>query len=136
MYDFDDSIFSDLHKDAYGFRPRGHEYFEAAPERKQEIWVQTIEALEASQEEESRREQEAVAEFEAQITRVIKAGAGDRITALRWMIQPAGETFRLEQDVEYWVFNQGFLFTEYGRELVEELCTIVEFTFDLSLIHI
>ena len=130
MYDFDDSIFSDLHKDAYGFRPRGHEYFEAAPERKQEIWVQTIEALEASQEEESRREQEAVAEFEAQIMRVIKAGAGDRITALRWMIQPAGETFRLEQDVEYWVFNQGFLFTEYGRELVEELCTIVEFTFD------
>ena len=130
MYDFDDSIFSDLHKDAYGFRPRGHEYFEAAPERKQEIWVQTIEALEASQEEESRREQEAVAEFEAQITRVIKAGAGDRITALRWMIQPAGETFRLKQDVEHWVFNQGFLFTEYGRELVEELCTIVEFTFD------
>ena len=130
MYDFDDSIFSDLHKDAYGFRPRGHEYFDAAPERKQEIWVQTIEALEASQEEESRREQEAVAEFKAQITRVIEAGAGDRITALRWMIQPAGETFRLEQDVEYWVFNQGFLFTEYGRELVEELCTIVEFTFD------
>ena len=130
MYDFDDSIFSDLHKDAYGFRPRGHEYFEAAPERKQEIWVQTIEAMEASQEEESRREQEAVAEFKAQITRVIEAGAGDRITALRWMIQPAGETFRLEQDVEYWVFNQGFLFTEYGRELVEELCTIVEFTFD------
>ena len=130
MYDFDDSIFSDLHKDAYGFRPRGHEYFEAAPERKQEIWVQTIEAMEASQEEESRREQEAVAEFKAQITRVIEAGAGDRITALRWMIQPAGETFRLEQDVEYWVFNHGFLFTEYGRELVEELCTIVEFTFD------
>ena len=128
MYDFDDSIFSDLHKDAYGFRPRGHEYFEAAPERKQEIWVQTIEALEASQEEESRREQEAVAEFEAQITRVIKAGAGDRITALRWMIQPAGETFRLEQDVEHWVWNQGILFTDYGRELVKELCTIVEFT--------
>ena len=127
MYDFDDSIFSDLHKDAYGFRPRGHEYFDAAPERKQEIWVQTIEALEASQEEESRREQEAVAEFKAQITRVIEAGAGDRITALRWMIQPAGETFRLEQDVEYWVFNQGILFTDYGRELVKELCTIVEF---------
>ena len=127
MYDFDDSIFSDLHKDAYGFRPRGHEYFDAAPERKQEIWVQTIEALEASQEEESLREQEAVAEFKAQITRVIEAGAGNRITALRWLIQPAGETFRLEQDVEYWVFNQGILFTDYGRELVKELCTIVEF---------
>ena len=128
MYDFDDNIFSDLHKDAYGFRPRGHEYYEAAPERKQEIWVRVCEDLEASQEEESRREQEAVAVFKAQITRVIEAGAGNRSTALRWMIQPAGETFRLEQDVEYWVFNQGILFTDYGRELVKELCTIVEFT--------
>ena len=126
MYDFDDNIFSDLHKDAYGFRPRGHEYYEAAPERKQEIWVRVCDDLEASQEEESRREQEAVAEFKAQITRVIEAGAGNRITALRWMTST--ETFYLEQDVEHWVFNQGFLFTAYGRELVEELCTIVEFT--------
>ena len=126
MYDFDDSIFSDLHKDAYGFRPRGHEYFDAAPERKQEIWVRVCEDLEASQEEESRREQEAVAEFKAQITRVIEAGAGNRITALRWMTST--ETFYLEQDVEHWVWNQGILFTDYGRELVKELCTIVEFT--------
>ena len=126
MYDFDDSIFSDLHKDAYGFRPRGHEYFDAAPERKQEIWVRVCEDLEASQEEESRREQEAVAEFKAQITRVIEAGAGNRITALRWMTST--ETFYLEQDVEHWVWNQGILFTDYGRELVKELCTIVELT--------
>ena len=126
MYDFDDNIFSDLHKDAYGFRPRGHEYYEAAPARKQEIWVRVCEDLEASQEEESRREQEAVAEFKAQITRVIEAGAGIRITALRWMTST--ETFYLEQDVEHWMWNQGILFTDYGRELVKELCTIVEFT--------
>ena len=126
MYDFDDNIFSDLHKDAYGFRPRGHEYYEAAPERKQEIWVRVCEDLEASQEEESRREQEAVAEFKAQIMKVIEAGAGNCITALRWMTST--ETFYLEQDVEHWVWNQGILFTDYGRELVKELCTIVEFT--------
>ena len=126
MYDFDDNIFSDLHKDAYGFRPRGHEYYEAAPARKQEIWVKVCEDLEAAQEEEARREQEAVAEFKAQITKVIEAGAGNRITALRWMTST--ETFYHSQDVEHWVFNQGFLFTAYGRELVEELCTIVEFT--------
>ncbi len=126
MYDFDDNIFSDLHKDAYGFRPRGHEYYEATPERKQEIWVRVCDDLEASQEEESRRGQEAVAEFKAQITKVIEAGAGNRINALRWMTST--ETFYLEQDVEHWVFNQGILFTDYGRELVYELCTLVEFT--------
>ena len=126
MYDFDDNIFSDLHKDAYGFRPRGHEYYEADSARKQEIWVKVCEDLEVAQDEEARREQEAVAEFKAQITKVIEAGAGNRITALRWMTST--ETFYFEQDVEHWVFNQGILFTAYGRELVEELCTIVEFT--------
>ena len=125
MYDFDDNIFSDLHKDAYGFRPRGHEYYEALPARKQEIWVKVCEDLEVAQDEEARREQEAVAEFKAQITKVIEAGAGNRITALRWMTST--ETFYHSQDVESWVYKQGFLFTDYGRELVHELMDLVEF---------
>ena len=128
MYDFDDNIFSDLHKDAYGFRPRGHEYYEAAPARKQEIWVKVCEDLEVAQDEEARREQEAVAEFKAQITKVIEAGAGNRITALRWMTST--ETFYHSQDVEHWVYNQGILFTDCGRELVKELESIVEYSFD------
>ena len=125
MYDFDDNIFSDLHKDAYGFRPRGHEYYEALPARKQEIWVKVCEDLEAAQEEEARQAEEAVAEFKAQITKVIEAGAGNRITALRWMTST--ETFYHSQDVESWVYKQGFLFTDYGRELVHELMDLVEF---------
>ena len=125
MYDFDDNIFSDLHKDAYGFRPRGHEYYEALPARKQEIWVKVCEDLEVAQDEEARREQEAIAEFKAQITRVIEAGAGNRITALRWMTST--ETFYHSQDVEHWVYKQGILFTDYGRELVHELMDLVEF---------
>ena len=125
MYDFDDNIFSDLHKDAYGFRPRGHEYYEAAPARKQEIWVRVCEDLDAAQDEEARREQEAIAEFKAQITRVIEAGAANRITALRWMTST--ETFYHSQDVEHWVYKQGILFTDYGRELVHELMDLVEF---------
>jgi len=46
-------------------------------------------------------------------------------TALRWMTQ--GETFYHHQCVEHWVWNQGILFTDYGRELVKELMGIVEF---------
>ena len=125
MYDFDDNIFSDLHKDAYGFRPRGHEYYEALPARKQEIWVKVCEDLEAAQEEEARQAEEAVAEFKAQITKVIEAGAGNRINALRWMTST--ETFYHSQSVEGWVWEQGILFTDYGRELVNELMEIVEF---------
>jgi hypothetical protein len=128
QYDFDDNIFSDLHKDAYGFRPRGHEYYEALPARKQEIWVKVCEDLEAALAEEARMEEEALADFKAQITKVIEAGAGNRINALRWMTST--ETFYHSQDVEHWVYNQGILFTDYGRELVKELESIVEYSFD------
>jgi hypothetical protein len=45
MFTFDDKLFSDLHKDAYGFRARNHEYYTANDERKQAIWNQTLDAL-------------------------------------------------------------------------------------------
>lgn len=35
MYTYSEELFSDFHKDAYGFRPRGHEFYSATPERKQ-----------------------------------------------------------------------------------------------------
>jgi len=34
-YTFDENIFSDLYKDAYGVRPRGHAFYTASNEEKQ-----------------------------------------------------------------------------------------------------
>jgi hypothetical protein len=56
---------------------------------------------------------------------VIEAGAGNRINALRWMTST--ETFYDSQSVEHWVWKQGILFTDEGRELVKELMGIVQF---------
>jgi len=130
VYDYSEELFSDFHKDAYGFRPRNHRFYDAdtTPAEKQEIWDATGRAFDRRQEEEARREEEALAEFKAQITKVIEAGAGNRITALRWMTST--ETFYSHQCVEHWVYDQGILFTDYGRELVHELTDIVEFTYD------
>ena len=130
MYDYSEELFSDFHKDAYGFRPRNHRFYDAdtTPAEKQEIWDATGRAFDRRQAEEARREEEALADFKDQITKVIEAGAGDRQTALRWMTQ--GETFYHHQCVEMWVYDQGILFTDYGRELVKELMDIVEFNFD------
>jgi len=126
MYDFDDQTFSDLHKDAYGFRPRGHEYNTATPARKQEIWVQIVDDLEAAQIEEARQEQEAIAEFEVWVQQVIELGARNRETALRWMANE--NVFHHSQDIEHWVWKQGILFTDYGRDLLKELQGIVVFS--------
>ena len=123
-YTYDEYIFSDFHKDAYGFRPRlDEEFYTATPARKQEIWDSVGRAFANRQEEEAEEEARALREFEAEIASVIEAGAGDRTTALRWMTE--GDTFYGRQDVEYWVFNQGILFTKEGRELVGELMSIV-----------
>ena len=127
MYTYSEELFSDFHKDAYGFRPRHHRFYDAdtTPAEKQEIWDATGRAFDRRQEEEAQMERKDLAEFKSQITAVIAAGAGNRITALRWMTST--ETFYNRQCVEHWVWEQGILFTDYGRELVEELMEIVTF---------
>jgi len=128
MYTYSDQLISDLHKDARGFRP--HEAFwegwtQSDDDNKQAIWDGLCREMDRRQEEEARREEEALVEFKAQITKVIEAGAGNRINALRWMT--SSETFYSHQCVEMWVYNQGILFSDYGRELVKELMELVEF---------
>ena len=130
MFTFDEQTISDLHKDARGFRPRGafiEGWNQSDDENKQAIWDGLLRELDHVQAEEARIEAECLAEFKSQITKVIDAGAGDRQTALRWMLQPAGEVFYHRQDVEGWVYGQGILFTDYGRELVDELMDLVTF---------
>ena len=126
-YTFDENIFSDLYKDAYGFRPRGHEFYDAgtSDDRKQEIWDFVCEAQQASIEEDRRHEEIAIEKFKTRISEVIALGASDRATALRWM--SSDETFYHDQCVEGWVYDQGILFTDYGREILTELKAVVKF---------
>ena len=125
-YTYCEDIFSDMHKDAYGFRPRNHEFYDATPDRKQEIWDAVYTDVLFEIEREAREKEIALEQFEREVTQTISYGAGDRATALRWMTQNA--LFRDEQDVEHWVWDKGILFTDEGRVLVKELMSIVEFT--------
>ena len=129
MYTYSEELFSDFHKDAYGFRPTGdHWFYGATPDEKQEIWDAVGRAFDRRQAEEAEIESQSLIEFEKEVQSYIELGAGDRQTALRWMTQ--NETFYHSQDIEHWVYNQGILFTDYGRELVKELMDIVEFNLD------
>ena len=119
-YTFDEIVFSDLHKDAYGFRPRGaaawrvnaaHEFYDATPERKQEIWDLTLVDLDYELEREQAAKAKAVALFADRLQQTIDIGAGDRITALRWLTEGC-------DDFEHFVYEQGILFTNYGRDLL------------------
>jgi len=126
-YTFSTEIFSDLHKDAYGFRPRGHRFYDetTTDAERQEIWDYLVQVVEDNAAAEREHEARALRDFEAQVANTIALGAGDRVTALRWMTQD--EKFYNEQDVEHWVWNQGILFTDEGRQLVKDLMNIVTF---------
>ena len=65
MYTYSEELFSDFHKDAYGFRPRNHRFYDAdtTPAEKQEIWDATGRAFDRHQAWEARREREALLEF-------------------------------------------------------------------------
>ena len=125
-YTYSEELFSDFHKDAYGFRPRGHRFYDASPAEKQEIWDAVGRAFDRRHEEEAELEAQSLIDFEKEVQTYIDNGAGDRQNALRWMTQ--NEVFYHIQDVEHWVWKQGILFTDYGRELVKELMDIVTFT--------
>jgi hypothetical protein len=44
---------------------------------------------------------------------------------LLWISQT--ETFYHIQDVEHFVWEQGILFTDYGKQLIKELAAIVDY---------
>ena len=117
----DFELFYDLYKDAYGFSPRGHRFFdvETTDAERQVIWDDTIEELEISQEEDRKREVRMVEEFQGELRNIVELGANDEVTALRWMTD--GEVFYSDQCIEHWVYNKGILFTKYGRELVKHV---------------
>tara|TARA_B110000503_G_scaffold122814_1_gene187788 strand:- start:783 stop:1184 length:402 start_codon:yes stop_codon:yes gene_type:complete len=123
-----DDLISDFHKDVYGYRPREsfwNEWETLTPTQKQTIWdeydrVSELQAIEAKAQDER-----DIAEFEARVQDVINIGAGNRKTALKWITQ--SETFYHGQDVEHFVWEQGILFTAYGKQLVKDLLEVVNY---------
>ena len=90
-FTFDVELFSDLHKDAYGFRPSiGHEFYEASDERKQEIWDLTIEEVNESIKMERLSEAKAILNLIARICEMRSLGAETDADALRWVIDAEG----------------------------------------------
>mgnify|MGYP000860363302 CR=1 FL=1 len=117
-YTFSEDIFSDFHKDAYGRRPTAdHPFYNASDDEKQIIWDQTANAFDAAQEMEKEQLRVDLKKFQTRVQEVIDLGAGDMKTAIRWMCQD--ETFHDLQCIEHWVWQQGILFCDYGRQLVK-----------------
>jgi len=126
MFDYD--TFSDLHKDVHGFRPSAifmKNVKRFSDQERDDLWEALCIQLEENTKVEVAQAELDAAKFEARVLDVIDLGAGDRETALRWITSQ--ETFYHIQDVEHFVWEQGVLFTDYGKQLVKDLAEIVEY---------
>lgn len=129
-YTYSDELYSDIHKDAYGFRPRNGgvwDWDRMSPAEKQAAWDRMEEKIQEDIDFEKQAAERAAQEFEAEVQSYISLGAGDRETALRWIIQSEDREFFHEQCVEMMIYNRGFLFTDEGRKVVQEICKVAEF---------
>jgi len=88
-YSYDERTVSDLHKDAYGFRPSSawfEQWSTFTPDQKQEEWDYLIIALEQSMAADVRREEAAMYEYDRQLRELMHLGAPSREAAIRWML--------------------------------------------------
>ena len=77
LYTFDEAVLSDLHKDAYGFRPDEsfwHNWAVFNPEQKQRVWNNLLEDLKCSVDEDYEREQSAIFKFEDRVDNLMHDG--------------------------------------------------------------
>ena len=92
---------SDYFKDAYGFRPRGV-YKEWWTEAELEAeYVKLSAVCKENMEEQALLQKEALVRFDKLLKRTIKLGAGDRKTAIRWLIEGEDLDINFGQDVDH-----------------------------------
>ena len=112
-YTFCENTISDLHKDAWGYRPSQGFWvrWEASnDDAKQGIWNDLIDDMVKNDAEEAKIKAENVSNLAKRIKETCKLGARNYRTAIRWIL----EADELEHDKYYegdqlcWEFNIGF----------------------------
>lgn len=113
MFTFDENIVSDLHNDAYGFRPSQSWWYgwtHATDAQKQYQWDHLLECLKDTLAKEKECEELAVKTFEALVDKTIATGAKDRESALQLIV----EASTCGGDWEYLCFTHGLPYNYFN----------------------
>lgn len=115
-FTYDDDTYSDLYKEAYGFRPRGTRWATMTPAEKQVEWNRLCDAAESSMMDERSEEWRAMERFEALVASTIETGAGDRETAIRWLLEAseAAPEAGYAADMDYFCYLNGLPYGYFG----------------------
>lgn len=118
-YTFDENLFSDLHKDARGYRPSGDYYTwlkNASDDEKQSEWDGLIREMHRRCEEEDEQERLCLIDFERKISKVMNTGAKSRQMAVQWIYDSLNDPY----DYEYADFQFGIPYGTFKKELTVE----------------
>ena len=115
-------LYSDFHKDAYGIRPRGLNLYAYTTEELEADFARFEQVCADNRIEELAAEAEADLAFRALITNTIQMGAGDEVTALRWIAE--GEVEQYGYDYEHFLWSQGIAYSAYGKEIAKKIAPI------------
>jgi hypothetical protein len=125
-YTFDERIVSDLHKDAYGYRPSTYwwsDWMSSTDDEKQETWDDLLVDLEISIKEEKDRHSAAEAAFAQLIQSTINYGARDEKTAIRWILQAKNiSDFDLSYGSDYVAFLFDLPYKSKYDAVINEVC--------------
>lgn len=115
-------LYSDFHKDAYGFRPRTINVYAMSTEALEADFAEFERVCNENRIEELSAEAEADNAFKALIANTIAIGAGDEATALRWIVEGAYEEYGF--DYEHFLWSQGIAYSEYGKAMAKVIAPI------------
>lgn len=109
------TIYSDLHKDACGYRPR-HSVSDWTVEDFEKEFERLHKICEENAREEAIAEQKAMESVEATIAGLIAKGAKSREQAIQWMAQAEGAVFEnaLQFDPDYLCYLLGVPYGYFG----------------------
>lgn len=94
------AIYSDMHKDAYGFRPR-HLFTEMSTEELISDMEYFGKLIDAEMAQEAIAEKAAIDALEARLASYMEMGAPDRATAMRWELESQGDSIKVSSDALY-----------------------------------
>jgi len=98
LYTFDEAVLSDLHKDAYGFRPDQSFWATFAafnPDQKQALWDSLIADLNRSIEKDEADQKAAIVEFEDRVDNLMHDGT-TRKAVVQWLMREDDDTMDAE----------------------------------------
>ena len=110
MYTFEDNIVSDLHKDAYGFRPSQRffdDWAEYTPAEKQECWDMLCTEMERSMKEQAESEAAALVEFRKTVAAQMALCNVTWTNAVDYLADAEDCDIEYDQDFDYFLWNQG-----------------------------